>query len=53
MLRGEDWSWRINANGSHYHYEYQDIGNQLDRYNEQNREEVFDYVLTWLEDHLA
>lgn len=39
MLRGEDWSWRINANGSHYHYEYQDIGNQLDRYNEQNRED--------------
>ena len=39
VLRGEDWSWRINANGSHYHYEYQDIGNQLDRYNEQNRED--------------
>ncbi len=38
VLRGEDWSWRINANGSHYHYEYQGIGNQLDRYNEQNRE---------------
>ena len=37
LLKRDEMQWRINANGSHYHYEYRDIGNQLDRYNEQNR----------------
>lgn len=39
LWQGEDWQWRVNANGSHYHYEYKNIGNQLDRYNEQNRQD--------------
>lgn len=37
LLRRENMQWRVNANGSHYDYEYQNIGHSLDRYNEQNQ----------------
>ena len=39
VWRGDNWQWRVNANGSHYRYEYNDIGDQLEQYNQQNREE--------------
>ena len=38
LWRRDNLQWRLNANGSHYNYEYQDIGNSLDRYNQQNQQ---------------
>lgn len=39
VLQKEELNWSVNFNGRHLKYEYKNIGNALDKYNEKNRDD--------------
>lgn len=39
LMQKEELNWNVNVNARHLKYEYKNIGNALDKYNTQNREE--------------